>query len=202
MGRFLTVLGNLPPELMYLLLGAGAAVENVFPPIPADTFVLIGAFLAERGAANVWLVFGVTWLANVGSALLVYRLAWRYGNGFFETGVGRRLLRPRQMDRISEFYKRWGTPAIFLSRFLPAFRSIVPVFAGIVRLKPVPVVIPLATASALWYGALVIGGMVAGRNFDLIVRLFNRTSTVLLAIAIPLLVAFGVWWWKSRHEDA
>jgi len=173
----------------------------VFPPIPADTFVLVGAFLAERGSANIWAVFVVTWLSNVASALAVYALARRYGNDFFSTSTGRRLLRPRQMDRIARFYGRWGTPAILVSRFLPAFRSIVPVFAGIVRLQPLRVAVPLAAASALWYGALVVAGRFAERNFGAIVRVFNSTSTVLLALAIVLLAAVGIWWWRTRHED-
>jgi membrane protein DedA with SNARE-associated domain len=201
MHRFLELLGGLPPALIYVVLGAGAAVENVFPPIPADTFVLVGAFLAERGSANVWAVFVVTWLSNVASALAVYALARRYGNGFFETSTGRRLLRPRQMDRIARFYRRWGTPAILISRFLPAFRSIVPVFAGIVRLQPLRVALPLAVASGLWYGALVVAGRFAERNFGAIVRVFNNTSAVLLVVAVLLLGAVGIWWWRTRHDD-
>jgi membrane protein DedA with SNARE-associated domain len=200
MDRFLKLLGSLPPELTYLALGVGAAVENVFPPVPADTFVLIGAFLAARGDANVWAVFAVTWLANIGSALAVYGLARKYGNGFFATRAGRRFLKPRQMERIARFYRKWGTPAILVSRFLPAFRSIVPVFAGIVRLQPLRVAVPLGFASGIWYGALVLAGMFAERNLDLILRGLNRTSTILLAVAIPLLVALGVWWWRTRHD--
>ncbi|MGD8278365.1 MAG: DedA family protein [Gemmatimonadota bacterium] len=201
MDRFLELLGGLPPALIYVVLGAGAAIENVFPPVPADTFVLIGAFLAERGNANVWAVFVVTWVANVASALAVYALARRYGDGFFSTATGRRLLRPRQMDRIARFYRRWGTPAILVSRFLPAFRSIVPVFAGIVRLQPLRVAVPLAAASGLWYGALVVAGRFAERNFGAIVRAFNNTSAVLLGLALALLAAVGVWWWRTRRDD-
>lgn len=202
MDRLLELLGSLPPELIYVLLGAGAAVENIFPPVPADTFVLLGAFLADRGRANVWIVFAVTWVANVVSALAVYRLARRYGDGFFRTSIGRRLLRPRQMDRISRFYRKWGTPAILVSRFLPGFRSVVPVFAGIVRLQPLRVAIPLGFASAVWYGALVVGGQFAGRNLGAIVRVFSRASTVLLLVAAALLALIAVWWWKTRHDEA
>jgi len=200
MNRFLDLLDSLPAGLVYALLGAGAAIENVFPPVPADTFVILGAFLAERRAASVWLVFGVTWLANVASALGVYALARRYGNGFFATRTGRRLLRPRQMDRIARFYRKWGTAAILVSRFLPAFRSIVPVFAGIVRLQPLRVAVPLGLASGVWYGALVVGGLYAGRNLAAIVRVFTQASTTLLVVAIALLLVLAVWWWKTRHD--
>ncbi|NIR61361.1 MAG: hypothetical protein GWO02_18625, partial [Gammaproteobacteria bacterium] len=76
------------------MIGAGAAVENIIPPIPADTFVLFGAFLAAAGRADPLLVFLVTWLSNVTAAMGVYTLAYRYGRAFFRTAVGHWLLHP------------------------------------------------------------------------------------------------------------
>jgi membrane protein DedA with SNARE-associated domain len=170
--------------------------------VPADTFVLLGAFLAESGRASVWLVFFSTWTANVLSAVGVYYLAYHFGSGFFATNIGHWLLKPRQLEQVGRFYERWGTPAIFVSRFLPAFRALVPVFAGVTQMPLRRVIVPLASASALWYGALVYLGAAAGRNWDAIVALFSRASTVLLAIAALLLAAVGAWWWRSRQGAA
>ena len=175
-------------------------MENIVPPIPADTFVLIGAFLAAGGRASPLLVFLVTWTANVGSALATYALARRYGRGFFDRPAGHWLLRPHQLEQIDGFYRRFGVLAIFGSRFLPAFRALVPVFAGITHLPLWKVAPPLAIASALWYGALVLLGATAGRNFDAVVRFFDRASTVLLIVAGVLIAAFLYWWWRSRRS--
>ncbi|HEX6064538.1 MAG TPA: VTT domain-containing protein, partial [Longimicrobiales bacterium] len=124
--QLLRTLASLPPELIYAFIGLGAAVENFVPPIPADTFVLLGAFLAARGRADPWVVFFVTWIMNVGSAVVVYLLAHRFGKTFFtEHHLGKLVLNERQMSHIDQFYRRWGTPAIFVSRFLPAFRAMV-----------------------------------------------------------------------------
>ncbi|MGH7460961.1 MAG: DedA family protein, partial [Longimicrobiales bacterium] len=123
MSAVLQWLAQLPPLLVYLIIGVGAAVENFIPPVPADTFVLLGAFIAAEGRAQTLLVFLVTWIMNVGSAFAVYRLAGKYGRGFFNTGAGHWLLHPKQLEQIGKFYNRWGTPAIFVSRFLPAFRA-------------------------------------------------------------------------------
>lgn len=196
----LRTLADLPPLLIYLVIGAGAAVENVIPPIPADTFVLLGAFLAAAGRASTLLVFLCTWVANVASAVLVYWLARRYGKGFFDTPAGHWLLRPHQLEQIGKFYSRWGIAAIFGSRFLPAFRALVPVFAGVTHVSLLRVLPPLAIASGLWYGALVVLGGMAGRNFEAILGFFERASTMLLVVALLLIGAFAVWWWRSRHK--
>lgn len=194
-------LADLPPLLIYLVIGLGAAVENVIPPIPADTFVLIGGFLAESGRAKVPLVFVSTWLANVLSAVGVYLLAHRFGQSFFKTRVGHLLLQPRQLEQVGGFYRRWGIPAIFVSRFLPAFRAVVPVFAGVTHVPLWRVLPSLAFASAIWYGLLVFLGVLASRNWDAIVAFFSRFSSVLLMIAVVGLVLVGIWWWRSRERN-
>src|SRR5205823_10544561 len=80
----LAFLEGLPPGPLYGLITALAALENVIPPLPADTAVALGAFLAGRGRLNLWTVFGLTRVANVASASLVYWLARRYGRDFFK----------------------------------------------------------------------------------------------------------------------
>lgn len=203
MGTIQAILGwllSLPAIVIYLILGAGAALENVFPPIPADTFVLAGALLAARGAADPWIVFVVTWLFNVSTAIGVYLVARRYGRGFFRLPVARWLLHEHQLDRISAFYHRYGIPAIFLSRFLPAWRAMVPVFAGISGMPAWKVVPPVVIASGMWYGLLVYLGAFAGRNLRTIVNIFNDISGALLWVAVALLAGAAVWWWRTRHH--
>lgn len=200
MGSLLRELLQLPAALIYLIIAVGAAVENVVPPVPADTFVLLGAFLAAAGRANPWVVFLLTWVCNVAAALGVYALAWRFGESFFQTRVGHFLLNPRQLHQIGGFYDRWGVGAIFVSRFLPAFRAMIPVFAGVTRASPWKVAPPLAVASGLWYGTLVWLGAYAGRNFSTILHFFERASTILGLVAALLLLGFAVWWARSRRH--
>jgi membrane protein DedA with SNARE-associated domain len=200
MEAVIDALAALPPAVVYLVIGSGAALENLIPPIPADTFVLLGAFLAESGRASVWLVFLVTWTANVLAAVGVYLLAYRFGADFFATPVGHWLLKPAQLRQIGRFYARWGAPAVFASRFLPAFRAMVPVFAGVTRVPLSRIVVPLALASALWYGALVYIGALAGRNWESIVRFYGRASGLLLTLTLLLVALVALWWWRSRRS--
>ena len=196
----LRALTQLPPLLLYLLLGGGAAVENVAPPVPADTFVLAGALLAAEGAADPWIVFLVTWSFNVLSAVGVYAVAWHYGQRFFKMPMARWLLREHQLDQIGSFYDSWGVPAIFFSRFLPAWRAMVPVFAGVSRVRPLKVVAPMVVASALWYGLLVYLGVLMAANLEAVFRWFAGINNILLWIAGAIGAAVAVWWWRTRHH--
>lgn len=196
----LRVFTELPAELIYLILAAGAAVENVFPPVPSDTFVLAGALLAARGTASPTIVFASTFLANVATASGMFLVARRYGRAFFKMPIARWLLREHQLHQISGFYGRWGIPAIFVSRFLPAWRALVPVFAGVSGMKAWKVLPPMVLASGLWYGILIYLGAFMGRNLSAIVRIFSNISGVLLWLAIALVAVLAVWWWRTRHH--
>ena len=195
-------LARLPPLLLYVAIGVGAALENIVPPIPADTFVLLGAFLAAAGHADLRLVFACTLVPNVLSATLTYWLARRYGTRFFGGRVGRWLLNERQLEHIAVFYERWGTPAILVSRFLPALRAVVPVFAGVTGVSVPRLIIPLTIASAAWYGALVYLGGVIGRNWHEIMTIMERASGWLMAIAALVIGAISWWWLKTRRDGA
>ncbi|MBW3534793.1 MAG: DedA family protein [Gemmatimonadetes bacterium] len=195
----LAFLQGLHPAVLYVVLGVGAGIENVVPPVPADTFVLLGGFLTAGGRVGPVGVFLATWGCNVASALAVYGVGRRYGRAFFSEGWGRHLLTPHQLGRMQGFYARWGILAIFFTRFLPGFRAVVPAFAGVSRLPFLPVAIPLTVASALWYGALVWLGATAGRNLDRILGWIGDANLALLVVAGIIAVAVGVWWYRTRH---
>lgn len=132
--------------------------------------------------------------------MLVYGLARRFGASFFETRPGRMILHPRQLAGVSQFYDRWGVIAIFASRFLPGFRAVVPIFAGVSGVGAVRTGLPVFVASGLWYGFLVVLGNEAGRNWSAIEGVFSRYTSVLAWIAIPLAILLMAWWWRSRRR--
>ena len=193
-----TLLG-LPPVWLYLFLGLGAAAENVAPPVPADTFVLLGGFLAAQGRASLAGVFLSTWVFNCAGSFTMYALARRYGRGVFDTRAGRFLLRPRQLAKLDALYAAHGEIIIFVSRFVPGFRALVPVFAGITRLGAGRALAPIAVASAIWYGALIAIGTLLGRNWEWVLRTVGSVNRALVVAAL-LLAALVAWaWWRTRR---
>lgn len=188
-----------PVETVYVLIGAGAAVENIFPPIPSDTFVLLGGVLADRGVLEARYVFGVAWLSNILLASFVYLMGLRYGRAIFETRWGAWILRPHQLRRMDEFYRRYGAITVLVSRFFPVFRVLVPAFAGISRLGFWRTTLPLGLASAVWYGILVAAGIFTSRNVPRLLDLLGQVNAGLLVGALALAALVAAWWWRSRR---
>ena len=199
--RLLDALASLPLVPTYLVLMALSAVENVFPPVPADTAVALGAFLARRGAVSVVPLAILCWLANVGSAAFTYFVARRHGSSFFREGWGRKIVGPGMLAALDEAYARWGVVGIFLTRFLPGLRAAVTPFAGIAGLGPARALLPAAAASAIWYAFLAYAGFALAANWMAVKAVVGDANRALGILAAVAAVVIGVWLWRrSRHH--
>ena len=197
---FLAFLEQLPTGPLYALIAVLAAVENIFPPVPADVAVSLGAFLSGRGVMNAWLVFILTWAANVGSGAAVYGLARRHGALVSRGFLGRHIFTPQIVAHIAEQYRRHGTYGIFLSRLLPVWRGVVMPFAGIAGVRPWRALIPLALASAVYYGALTYLVSRLATNLDDVLRLIRRVNSVLGIVAGVLVIVIVIWIVRRRRH--
>ncbi|MEE9534140.1 MAG: hypothetical protein V3W06_06950, partial [Acidimicrobiia bacterium] len=74
---------------------------------------------------------------------------------------------------------------------VPVARAVVPAFAGIAKLSTLRTIVPLATASAIWYGALTyLVATLAGQIED-VIRLVGRLNWVALVVAV-IVAALGI----------
>lgn len=199
--QLLSWLDTAPPALVYLTLAVAATLENIIPPIPADAVVLLGGVIAGRGSADPWLVFLAVWISNIAGALLVYSFGRKFGAAIFAGRWGSLLLRPHQLEQLDAFYRRYGFRVIFISRFLPMFRAVVPVFAGISDLGFWRTALPMAAASGLWYGMIVYLGVTAGRNWQAILEQLTGAGRWLWLAALVAAIVVMWWWWKSRDAE-
>ena len=197
--QFLAWMTSLPPVSVYAILIALSAVENVFPPVPADIALVLGAFLARRGLTSAPLLGFLCWLANTASSAGMYFFARRKGRAFFETGLPRRLMPPHVVQTLEEAYARRGVLAIFISRFLPGVRAAVTPFAGLVGMPPARALVPAATASFIWYTFLVVAGTALGLSWDKARGMVEGLTQVLGWLGALVTVAIVVWLWRRAR---
>ncbi|HEU4989123.1 MAG TPA: DedA family protein [Gemmatimonadaceae bacterium] len=185
--RFLAWIGALPLGALYGILIATAAAENVFPPLPADSVVALGSFLAARGHGSPWTAFAAVWAGNVGGAMLMYALGRRYGADRLE----RRLLgerAPQLEAKLYRYYGRFGLAALFLGRFIPGVRALVPPFAGALRVPALTAGLLIGSASAIWYGTVSYVGFTLGADWPVLARVLSRDAGTAAAVAAVLVL--------------
>jgi membrane protein DedA with SNARE-associated domain len=192
-------LGDLPLGSLYIAIAALSAFENFFPPFPSDAVIAFGSFLADRAHGSPFTVFLLGWAGNVAGAGVTYTLGRKFGAKVFLRRI-EKFAGPDAEDRIKKLHKKHGLVGLFVSRFLPGVRAIVPPFAGAMRLPAFRVMLSIGSASAVWFALLTFLAFRAGDNWDLVEKYLVRSGKVAGAIAVGLvLLALGFWLWRRRR---
>lgn len=202
MDGLISWLTGLPLVVLYPLMSLFAAVENVFPPIPADSIVALGSWLAARGDGTAVGAFAATWIGNVAGAAAMYLVGRRHGAGW----MGKRfpqLVDKKGLARLEVLYGRYGLVALVLSRFIPGVRALVPPFAGALRIKPLGAIGAMAIASAVWYGFISYVAFTAGSEWSQVTAVIRKSGIMVAVVSVVLLaVAGGIWYLRRRRPDA
>ena len=200
MSGILDWLESLPVGALYASLAIIAAVENIFPPVPADTVVAFGSFLAARGHGTALGAFLATWVGNVAGAMLMYAVGRHFGADWLESRMARRGGADMQ-QRLTRLYGKYGLLAIFMSRFLPGIRAVVPPFAGALRVPPLRAAAMIAMASALWYGTVTFIAYRLGANWEqATARLAGYQRTIVITVGAVAIVIAAAWLIRRRSR--
>ena len=192
-------LSHVPLSVLYLLMAAFAAVENVFPPVPADTVVALGSWLAARGQGSAFWAFFATWVGNIAGAGAMYAVGRRHGTAWMHKRFPA-LGDAKNERRLRELHGRYGAISLVLSRFIPGVRALVPPFAGALRISPVTTMLSLSLASAVWYGLVSYVAFRAGADWGTLMSRITRYGRFAAVGAAVIVAAGALGWWLRRRQ--
>lgn len=102
---------------------------------------------------------------------------------------------------MKDLIARYGFGGLFVSRFLPGVRAIVPPFAGAMRLPTLKVFLAIATASAVWFGIITFLAFRAGDNWELLQYYLLRSGQWAGIVAGTIVaIVLGVWLLRRRDK--
>lgn len=155
--------------------------------LPGSTLLLLLGALA----AGSHLDFGGLWLfAVVGAVLgdnLNYWLGQRYGGQWSRNGIW--FLTPEFFEKSHRFFDRNGPKSVFLGRFIPSIKEVVPFIAGTVGMRYRTFLLWNVLGAMGWGLQWVGGGYLFGQSFKLAQTWMPRISMMLAAtIAVWMLL--------------
>jgi membrane protein DedA with SNARE-associated domain len=203
MSGLIAWLTGLPLAVLYPIMAIAAAIENVFPPIPADSIVALGSWLAARGEGSVMGAFLATWIGNVGGAAAMYYVGRRHGAGWMLRRFPR-LGDERNEKRLETMYGKYGVVALVVSRLIPGVRALVPPCAGALKVPPLTAIGAMAIASAVWYGIISYVAFNADAEFSQLMRVVKDSGAIVAIVSVSLLAAVLLFLFirRRRHESA
>lgn len=200
MHAWLEWLSTLPAPLLYVAILVAAFAENVFPPLPADTVVALGAFVAARGNGSALGAWTATMIGNIGGAMTMFALGRVMGIHVLTRRFPRTF--PEEASaRVALRFRERGIVAIVISRFLPGLRALVPPVAGAIGMAPLRAASAMAIASGVWYGVICWLAFSAGANAEVLLARIagqQRVFGAIAALIVVMIVAAMVWRRRTR----
>ena len=182
--NLLTTISSFPIIIIYVVLFVFAFVENVFPPSPGDTFVIIGAVLAGKSLIDPVHVFLITIFGSLISIMIIYYLARLKGRKFFYKKIFY-FLTDEKLQKVDDLFARHGEKIIIASRFFVGVRTVVIVMAGIAGVSASRMLLYSAIGVMLWHGILIYAGYALAQNWQIIIdflMVYNRVFVVFVFI--------------------
>ena len=187
----------------YLGIFALMALENVIPPIPSEVIMGLGGMAVARGdMALVPLVLIGTAGTTAGNCFW-YWIGRRLGVARFRPFVERHgrwlTMEWQDVEALQRFFHKHGEWVIFVFRFLPTFRTIISLPAGMAKMPLWKFLTWTFAGSAIWNTLLAGAGVLLGSRFD---RLDAYVGPVAVGTTVLILVAYGwrVMTWKPRNK--
>jgi len=176
-GFFVRIPAGVGVGLVFLLTAAESALL-VGLVVPGEVAAILGGVLAGRGR--------VPYAAAAAAAIAG---AWAGDSiGFF---LGRRLGGARFLKRRRQHWaqartwlKRKGGIAIFLARFTPFLRTVMPSAAGAAKMPYFRFLPWDLAAGALWGGTSAALGYVGARDFERVLRWSGRVGLIVLGVVL------------------
>ncbi len=153
--------------------------------------VILGAFAAQ-GYLDVG---DLIWFAIFGAILgdnINYFLGKKYGANWIKNGVW--FIKPEHLKKSREFLNKHGVKSIFLARFVPGLKELVPLIAGMVKMKRKPFFIWNVFGGIGWGIVFVLFGYIFSQSLNLAQTWLSKIG-FFFAILILFFILFYILKW-------
>jgi membrane protein DedA with SNARE-associated domain len=181
----------------YAAIALLVLLGNIGVPVPEETILALGGYMAWQGQLRVSLVLAVGIVSAVTGDSLGYWMGRRRGPQAIERYAQRWVGGPGVLDRTRAFVRRRGMLAVFVARFVPGLRFLAGPIAGatgmrfeafaIANVLGAVVYVPLVTAAG-WGVGYGLGDHLA-RLRDVIGALEH---VVLAAVVLAIVGTLGL----------
>ncbi len=174
------------------------AVENIFPPIPSEVILTLGGtkltLIGVILASTLGSIIGAIILFSISRNLTLPRL-----EKLLETKLFKLLgFKKDDAQKAIDWFDKHGIGAIFYGRCIPVVRSLISIPAGIAHVGWTKFLILTTLGSLVWNSVLVGLGHYMGKNWQVVVRIFDDYTLVIIALLLILFIYFGIKWYKTR----
>ncbi len=179
--------------LILLVCGLGV-------PLPEDISLILGGWLAHKGAANLPIMMVVGFAGILVGDSLIFNFGRKLGKnvGSKPGGFFARIITPEKRAKVEGLFEKHGQKIVMIARFMPGVRAVTYFTAGSVGMPYWRFILWDGLAALLSAPVFVFLGYHFGSELDLLIdRLKEGQTYVLGGVAV-----IGVAWFMWRRRKA
>ncbi len=162
--------------------------------LPGDSLLVTAGLYAARGSLDIWqLNLALIPMAILGDALS-YTIGKRSGPALFSRPQSR-FFNPQHLRSAHAFYEKHGGKTIIIARFMPIFRTFVPVVAGAAQMPYARFALYNIVGGASWVSSMTLLGYLLANwaerhNFPIDKHIEKLIILVVFLSVLPGILAF------------
>ncbi len=179
------------------------AVESAAIPLPSEIVMpLAGWFLIRSRDLPLWWLPIAALLGACGNLLgswLTYGIGAAGGRPLLERYGRYVLIAHSDLDRADDWFARFGSPAVFVSRLVPVVRTYISLPAGVARMDLRAFSLFTLTGSFLWSLVLVSAGYALGASYERVRQWLGLLDLPIGLALVALIVLYIAWHLRRGH---
>ncbi|HIQ90988.1 MAG TPA: VTT domain-containing protein [Candidatus Coprosoma intestinipullorum] len=187
-GTFINEYGNFIYVILFLIIFCETGL--VFLPfLPGDSLIFAAGAFAAIGELNIFLL----WILIVIAAILGDTVNYEIGKHFGKKILNNKkitIIKKENLQKAEDLVAKYGGAAVFIARFMPIIRTIVPFVVGIGQLHYPKFIKFNALGGIIWVTLFIIIGYLFGN----IPAVKDHFTLIILAIIflslLPIIIAF------------
>jgi membrane-associated protein len=170
----------------------------IMPFLPGDSLLFAAGTFASLGSLNVYLMWGLLFVAAVLGDTVNYWVGQKLGLAIFDTQnpLLKKVLKKEYLEKTEAFYEKHGGKTIVLARFVPIVRTFAPFVAGVGTMNYGRFLSYNVFGGFLWVTIFLFMGFFFGNipfvqaNFEMVI------IGIILVSVLPMFIEY----WKARSE--
>lgn len=184
---------HLVDQYGYLGLYIVMTLANIGAPVGSEIVLPAAGALAATGhLSSAWIAIAVAVCAELSGQSIGYAVGRFGGRPAVDRFGGYVRFHHAELERVDQFFARYGSFAVFICRFIPVIRGIVGIPAGIARMPLWPFYLWTFLGSLLFCTGFVLLGAELGAHAGPIGESFRRYALVIAAVVVVALIVFFV----------
>jgi len=199
--KIITILVGLIASGGYFSVIVLMAIQSACIPIPSEVIMPLAGYALAHSQLQLVILATVASLASNLGSIPAYWAGARGGRPMVERYGSYVLLSRHDLDRVDQFFTRFGSLAVLLGRMLPIIRTFIAFPAGVAKMNQLRFHIYTFIGSWPWCYVLAYVGVKLGAQFNTNPRFKEVFHRFHLGVELAI-VAAGIWFitshWKNR----